>query len=555
MTKHFETQDIALNKLVLHPRNVRARSEHDDLSELASNIKAHGLLQPLVVAVLDVGSFGVLAGGRRLAALTLLAKDKSAKGFSSKMNVPCRIVPEGADISSLSFSENETQLPMTALDRYEAFAAMASGDGLAPAEIANRFGITERAVKEALRLGNIHRDIRDAHRRGQITLDVLRAFDHHPDPKVQLEVFTSLDLGGYVQAYHVRSALSDRGIRQGDSVAQFVLDSYKKAGGEIIPDLIEEDSILSDQELINRLHAEELENAAEAKRAALGFAWSEIALNPDWDAFAKYGRVYPTDVDPDTLSDEARKRLTEIEAELDRLEALEEQAGGLEEDDIELVDTLEAERRSLTEAYAPEDLACAGVIAVWDYSRLDFMVGMVRPEDRTDQGAPKTSDPEQKQTGPKISEKLKTDLAHIRSRAVGLSLAQNPDIARAFAEYTLVVKTLVFSSYADRADSEISASIASRDPEDATGSLLEIMNGFDALYAELGLEDLDLSRAGGFERFCALEDAQRGAVVAYAVLRRSLHPPNSRPPVRWWKNWCCRIFGMFGRPMRIFCAV
>ena len=55
MTKHFETQDIALSKLVLHPRNVRARSEHDELSELASNIKAHGLLQPLVVAMLDDG--------------------------------------------------------------------------------------------------------------------------------------------------------------------------------------------------------------------------------------------------------------------------------------------------------------------------------------------------------------------------------------------------------------------------------------------------------------------------------------------------------------------
>ena len=219
MTKHFETQDIALNKLVLHPRNVRARSKHDELSELASNIKAHGLLQPLVVAVLDDGNFGVLAGGRRLAALTLLAKDKSAKGFSAKMNVPCRIVPEGADISSLSFSENETQLPMTALDRYEAFAAMASGDGLAPAEIANRFGITERAVKEALRLGNIHPDIQGAHRRGKITLDVLRGFDRHPDPKVQLEVFTSLNLDGYIGAHQVRSALSDR-------LAQLVLDSY-----------------------------------------------------------------------------------------------------------------------------------------------------------------------------------------------------------------------------------------------------------------------------------------------------------------------------------------
>ena len=39
---------------------------------------------------------------------------------------------------------------MTALDRFEAFAAMVKDDGLAPSEIANRFGITERAVKEVL---------------------------------------------------------------------------------------------------------------------------------------------------------------------------------------------------------------------------------------------------------------------------------------------------------------------------------------------------------------------------------------------------------------------
>ena len=80
-----------------------------------------------------------------------------------------------------------------------------------------------------------------------------------------------------------------------------------------------------------------------------------------------------------------------------------------------------------------------------------------------------------------------------------------------------MAQTLGFSSYADRADSEISASIASRDPEDATGSLLDIMGGFDALYAELGVDDLDLSGAGGFERFCALEDAQRGALVGFVV--------------------------------------
>ena len=145
--------------------------------------------------------------------------------------------------------------------------------------------------------------------------------------------------------------------------------------------------------------------------------------------------MYPNEVDPETLSAEAQKRLTEIDAELERLDALEEQQDGLAEDDADLFEALETERRSLTEAFAAEDLAHAVVIAVWRHARVEFMVGMVRSEDCTDQGAPKALASPQEQTGPKISEKLKTDLAHLRSHAVDLSLAQNPDIARAFAEY------------------------------------------------------------------------------------------------------------------------
>ena len=67
----------------------------------------------------------MLAGGRRLAALKMLAGDAAEKGFNVSMKVACRIVPESdAAQVTLSYSENALQLPMDALDRFEAFAAM-----------------------------------------------------------------------------------------------------------------------------------------------------------------------------------------------------------------------------------------------------------------------------------------------------------------------------------------------------------------------------------------------------------------------------------------------
>lgn len=52
---------IPLNKLVLHPRNVRAGSPNsyseDQIKPLAANIQAHGLLQPLIVQQLEDGAY------------------------------------------------------------------------------------------------------------------------------------------------------------------------------------------------------------------------------------------------------------------------------------------------------------------------------------------------------------------------------------------------------------------------------------------------------------------------------------------------------------------
>jgi hypothetical protein len=88
----FETRDIALSALAHHPDNVRAASAdaygEAPLAALAANIRECGLLQPLLVTRIGEELWGVLAGGRRFAALKLLAKDKTAKGFTASMPCP-----------------------------------------------------------------------------------------------------------------------------------------------------------------------------------------------------------------------------------------------------------------------------------------------------------------------------------------------------------------------------------------------------------------------------------------------------------------------------------
>lgn len=538
MNHVFETRDLTLNTLVLHPDNVRAGSGAgygpEQIAPLAANIAECGLLQPLLVAPLpgkDDGKalWGVLAGGRRLAALNSLADDKSAKGFSKTMKVACRVVPETqAAQVTLSFSENAMQLPMDAMDRFEAFVAMRERDGADVATIARRFAITERAVKESLRLGNIHPDIRQAHRVGTLSLEALKAFDAHPDPAVQLEAYRALsEQGGRVQDWHVRGYFNGRYVRAGDALGKVVYAHYKAVGGEIIADLIEEDSVLSDRPLIDKLLADVLSDAAEARRATLGLAWADHLTKPDWELTSAYGRVYrkPVELAGEALaqSDALAQRMAEIEDAFD------------EEGCLETQDALHAEYDAISEAletlstgYTEMDAAIGGVLAVWTGRGIEFYDGMVRPEDmparpgrdRLDGGPVDGVD--QTTTKGLWSEKLKTDMAHIRTRSIGLALAQSPEIARDYADYTLVRSMLKpYSSHGT--GTTIKGETGSIGAGDPVGSLKAIEDAFATLADSLALEWLELEIAEGFAHFRSLEEEQRRGLLAFAV-SQSLTP-------------------------------
>src|SRR3954462_5833633 len=90
---HIET--IPLAKLVPSPANVRKAKT--DITGLAASIMVHGLLQNLQVCP-NGESYEVVAGGRRLAALKYLAKQKK---IAADYGVACE-VREGPDAVEIS---------------------------------------------------------------------------------------------------------------------------------------------------------------------------------------------------------------------------------------------------------------------------------------------------------------------------------------------------------------------------------------------------------------------------------------------------------------------
>ena len=470
MTPELTETQIALKDLHLHPLNARASSpdayEAADIPVLAASIATLGLLNPIIAQKVEIDGkavWGVLAGGRRLAAMRQLAEDKTAKGWTKATKITCRTLGDDvAAATAITVAENVTQAPMDPLDEFEAFARMMQTGGHDLDSIAALFGVERRRVTERLRYGRVHPDIRAAARAKHISLDVMKAFASHPDHETQWAVYEATE-GQYRQAWTIRDRLEKTGVKLGSELGRYVEAEYRAADGPILADLIEEDSVLSDGAMVERLLIEKLAAHAEAERARLGFAWAEAQRTADYQALRDYGRTYPSVIEP---QGEDAARAVEIADRMAAIDEVREDAEAV--DDGSDFDALEEEyvalmqeHEALTSGYSAEQLAQSGVIAHWAHSSVSVVYGLIRPGDIAaakgsddpvgDAGDPAgssgstTSSEAGAEAGGaplEVAASLAADLRTERAIVIGAGLAADPALAQDLALFKIIADLL-----------------------------------------------------------------------------------------------------------------
>ena len=130
--QHLQTTEISLKKLLAWNGNVRRTNPDKQIEELAASIAAVGLLQNLVVRQESRGKFTVVAGRRRLLALSQLAAAGTVK---STMPIPCRLLDPDAGLTEISLTENVVRESMNPADEFEAFQRL-TDEGMCVADIA-----------------------------------------------------------------------------------------------------------------------------------------------------------------------------------------------------------------------------------------------------------------------------------------------------------------------------------------------------------------------------------------------------------------------------------
>jgi len=270
-------EPVALGTLDRAPENVRHVRIDEDVTGLADDIAAHGLLQSLI-GYRDGHRVRIVGGGRRLQALHRLVEDGL---IDARFRVPV-LIRDAADALELSLAENLQQRTMSPVDEFFAFKALIDTRHHSPAGLAARFGFSERVVKQRLRLANLAPVILDALAARAITLDAAMAYAATQDRDLQAEIFAIEHRRGHDphRLANIRHAVAAKGMKTDHPVMTFLgIEAYEAAGGGY------EDSLFTDAADADRIVARPMlaqAKAIERIDAAMAELLADVRADPDF---------------------------------------------------------------------------------------------------------------------------------------------------------------------------------------------------------------------------------------------------------------------------------
>ena len=164
---------VPLSSVVPNPDQPRKHFAEEALADLATSIKARGLLQPIVVRRTPDG-YQLLAGERRYRAATMAGLER----------VPA-LIREGDDDLEIALIENLQREDLSPLEEAEALALLIDRHGYSHREVADLLGKSRPYVSNTLALNRLPETIKtELHRDGdQVSREILMGIARQESPE------------------------------------------------------------------------------------------------------------------------------------------------------------------------------------------------------------------------------------------------------------------------------------------------------------------------------------------------------------------------------------
>ncbi|ECD1624938.1 ParB/RepB/Spo0J family partition protein [Salmonella enterica subsp. enterica serovar Oranienburg] len=445
-----EEQHIPLSALVKSPQNVRiVPYSAESVRELADSIKGIGLLQNLVVHALPDGLYGVAAGGRRLAAMNLLATENT---IHPDWPVRVKVVPDNL-ATAASLTENGQHLEMHPAEQIAGFRAMAA-EGKTPAQTGDLLGYSPRHVQRMLKLAELAPVILEALAADKITTEHCQALALEDNPDRQVQVYEAACREGWnnkPEVCVIRNLITDSQVSTLNNSKYTFVGEKAFSGDEIRADLFsDEQGGFVDKLALDTALLEKLQWVAECLKEAEGWAWCAGRMEP----VSRYGEdteVYRIQDEPDAVyTEQEQQRLDELQELYDENQTASDETDTMESE-IEAIECAAQLR-----AWTLEMRAQSGVVVSWRHGEICVQRGVSLREQTETEDEPAQVPVYERQPEPvdEISVPLLTRMCAERTLSVQAALMQQPEKSLALLAWTLCLN--VFSSGAYNRPAQIS---------------------------------------------------------------------------------------------------
>ncbi|EKH3387125.1 ParB/RepB/Spo0J family partition protein [Salmonella enterica] len=445
-----EEQHVPLSALVKSPQNVRiVPYSAESVRELADSIKGIGLLQNLVVHALPDGLYGVAAGGRRLAAMNLLATENT---IHPDWPVRVKVVPDNL-ATAASLTENGQHLEMHPAEQIAGFRTMAA-EGKTPAQTGDLLGYSPRHVQRMLKLAELAPVILEALAADKITTEHCQALALEDNPDRQVQVYEAACREGWnnkPEVRVIRNLITDSQVSTLNNSKYTFVGEKAFSGDEIRADLFsDEQGGFVDKLALDTALLEKLQWVAECLKEAEGWAWCAGRMEP----VSRYGEdteVYRIQDEPDAVyTEQEQQRLDELQELYDENQTASDETDTMESE-IEAIECAAQLR-----AWTLEMRAQSGVVVSWRHGEICVQRGVSLREQTETEDEPAQVPVYERQPEPvdEISVPLLTRMCAERTLSVQAALMQQPEKSLALLAWTLCLN--VFSSGAYNRPAQIS---------------------------------------------------------------------------------------------------
>ena len=169
---------LPIEKLKASVYQPRKAFDEEKLNELASSIKEHGLLEPLLVKKSQDDLYEIICGERRYRACKLV----------NLSSIPC-LIRDDLELNgyAVALIENIQREDLNPVEMANAFSLMLNEFNLTQEELAKTLGKSRSSVTNILRINNLHDEIKNMIVEGLIDLGHAKVILSLEDKELQLK--------------------------------------------------------------------------------------------------------------------------------------------------------------------------------------------------------------------------------------------------------------------------------------------------------------------------------------------------------------------------------